>query len=78
FSQSKDLQDGKGMMLIIQNKSKHTLLLDALMTVPGRKDVQKTSIVPIEAGLSDYEAWPHPIVQLVLRNPRFPDKETTH
>lgn len=78
FSQSKDLQDGKGMMLIIQNKSKHKLLLDALMTVPGRKDIQKTSIVPIEAGLSDYEAWPHPIVQLVLRNPRFSEEKLTH
>jgi hypothetical protein len=65
------------MMLIIQNRSKHKLLLDALMTVPGRKDIQKTSIIPIEAGLSDYEEWPHPIVQLVLRNPRFSDKQDT-
>jgi hypothetical protein len=71
FSQEKDLQGGKGMMLIIQNRTTHTMLLDALMTVPQSKAIQSTSIVPIAAGLSDYESWPHPIVQLVLRNPRF-------
>jgi hypothetical protein len=74
FSQEKDLQGGKGMMLTIQNKTKHTLLLDALMTVPQSTAIQNTSIVPIAAGLSDYEGWPHPIVQLVLRNPRFAEK----
>ncbi len=74
FKQAKELPGGVGMMLIIQNKLKRRLYLDALMTVPGKKDILKTSIVPIDAGLSDYEEWPHPIVQLVVRNVRFSAK----
>lgn len=74
FKQAKELPGGIGMMLIIQNKSKSRISLDALMTVPGKKEILKTSIVPINAGLSDYEEWPHPIVQLVLRNFRLAEK----
>ncbi len=73
FNQPKNL-GGVSMMLIIQNKLKTELRMDALMTVPGKKDIYKTSILPIEGGLSDYESWPHPIVQLVLRNFRVSDK----
>ena len=66
------------MMLIIQNKSKRKLFLDALMTTPADKEIHKTSIAPIPPGLSDYESWPHPIVQLVLRNFRFTEKDSSH
>ena len=62
------------MLLVIQNKLKRMLFLDALMTVPQDKGIHKTSIVPVEPGLPDYESWPHPIVQLVLRNLRFSEK----
>ena len=48
--------------------------MGALTTVPGKKEIYKTSIMPIEARLSDFESWPHPIVQLVLRNFRLSDK----
>ena len=44
------------------------IAMDALMTVPGKKTIAGTTIIPIGAGLSSYESWPHPIVQLVLRN----------
>jgi len=74
FKQAKELPGGIGMMLIIQNKLKHRLYMDALMTVPDKKGIYKTSILPIEAGLSDFESWPHPIVQLVVRNIRFSAK----
>lgn len=70
FSQPKDL--GRvSMMLMIKNKTKSRLQMDALMTVPGKKGIYRTSILPIEAGLEDFESWPHPIVQLVLRNFRL-------
>jgi len=74
FKQEKDLLEGIGMMLILQNKLKRQLQIDALMTVPGKKEIYKTSILPIDAGLSDYESWPHPIVQLVLRNFRVSEE----
>lgn len=65
-------RDGSAMMMLrIHNNTKHTLNMDALMTVPGRKGIAKTSILPVGPGLSDFESWPHPIVQLVLRNIRI-------
>ena len=73
FTQEKELAGGAGMMLTIQNKLERELRMDALMTVPGKKEIYKTSIVPIEAGLSDFESWPHPIIQLVLKNFRLSD-----
>ena len=77
FSQPKELAPA-GMMLIIQNKLRRELRMDALMTVPGKEEIYKTSIVPIEGGLSDYESWPHPIVQLVVRNFRISDKDAAN
>jgi hypothetical protein len=71
FSQEVEKSGGAMMMLTIQNKTKQALRMDALMTVPGKQGIYKTSILPIQGGLSDFESWPHPIVQLVLRNLRF-------
>ena len=59
------------MMLHIHNKTKQTLNVDALMTVPDKKGIAKTCILPVQPGLSGFESWPHPIVQLVLRNIRI-------
>jgi hypothetical protein len=74
FTQPKELGNS-AMMLTIQNKLKQKLQVDALMTVPGKQGIYKTSIVPIESGLSDFESWPHPIIQLVLRNFRLSASE---
>ncbi len=63
--------DGFMMLLVIQNRLKRQLFLDAQMTVPGKKGIYKTSVLPIKPKLSDFESWPHPIVQLVLSNLRF-------
>ena len=70
FTQEKS-QNGWMMMLVIRNKLKRKLYLDAVMTIPGKEGVFKTTIVPVGPNLSDFESWPHPIVQLVLRNFRF-------
>jgi hypothetical protein len=59
------------MMLTVQNKLNRTFSYDALMTVPTRKEILETHVLPVEARLSNFESWPHPIVQLVLRNFRF-------
>jgi len=67
FSQVKN-KDGLMMLLVIRNRTSHIIAMDALMTVPGKKAIARTTIIPIGAGLSSYESWPHPIVQLVVRN----------
>ncbi|MEO8204986.1 MAG: hypothetical protein ABI615_02320 [Chthoniobacterales bacterium] len=59
------------MMLVIKNNTKERLFMDSVMTMPGKKGISPTSILPIDGGLSDYESWPHPIIQLVLRNLRL-------
>ena len=76
FSQEKLKKDEMMMMLTTRNGLKGRLLFDALMTIPGKKGIFKTSILPVEPGLSNFESWPHPIVQLVLRNFRFVENST--
>jgi len=70
FTQEKS-KNGWMMMLVIRNKMKRRLYLDAVMTLPGKDGLFTTNVLPIEPNLSDFEEWPHPIVQLVLRNFRF-------
>lgn len=62
---------GPMMMLVTRNRLKRRLFFDALMTIPEKKKIYKTSVLPVEPSLSNFESWPHPIVQLVLRNFRF-------
>jgi hypothetical protein len=73
FTQEKS-PHGPIMLLVIHNRLKKRLLMDALMTVPGEEGVSKTNLLPVEPSLSNFETWPHPIVQLVLRNFRFSEK----
>lgn len=73
FTQEKS-KNGWMMMLVLRNKLKRTLYLDALMTRPGSDEILTTNVLPVEPNLSDFESWPHPIVQLVLRNFRFSEK----
>jgi hypothetical protein len=68
---------GMMMLLMIQNRLKRRLSFDALMTLPNKKDAYKTSVLPIQSGLSSFESWPHPIVQLVLKNFRVSEAATT-
>jgi hypothetical protein len=66
FKQGDPVNGKATSQLVMQNRTKHTFLMDAAMTVPDRKDILKTSILPLQAGLTNYEGWPHPIVQLAL------------
>jgi hypothetical protein len=68
-------EDGDAMMMLtIENRTKHKLFLDAVMVVPDRQKPLRTSILPVQPGLSGIETWPHPIIQLVLRNLRLTEK----
>ena len=74
FTQQKS-PNGWMMMLVIRSKLKRRLYLDALMTIPGKEEIFNTNIIPVEPNLSDFELWPHPIVQLVLQNLRFSEEK---
>lgn len=56
------------MLLIIENRTDKTIHMEGLMTVPGEKSIFKTSILPVGTKKTNFESWPHPIVQLALRN----------
>jgi hypothetical protein len=71
FTQEVETNGEAMMMLVIKNNTDKKLFFDALMTVPERKNALKTSILPVGPGLSNYESWQYPIIQLVLRNIRF-------
>ncbi len=68
FSQEKLDEKTVVMMLVIRNTTKHPLEMEALMTVPGKEGFLDTTILPIPPGLTNYESWPHAIIQLALRN----------
>jgi len=76
FHFTQEVKEGeKPMMLLkITNQCKNPVFMEALMTVPGEKDIYDTTILPIDPGMSSYESWTHPIVQLVLRNFRAREK----
>lgn len=65
-------ETGRAMMvLVIRNRTRRELDMKALMTVPGEKGVFPTTIASVQAGLTGYESWPHPIVQLCLSSFRL-------
>jgi hypothetical protein len=70
FTQEKS-HDGFMMLLVTRNKLKKKLFFDALMAVPGKTGIYKSNVLPVDPNLSNYETWPHPIIQLALRNFRF-------
>lgn len=71
FEQPKELQNGVAMALTIDNKMKRDVGMEVMGTVPGKKDPFKDKVVPVKAGKSNTEFWPHPIAQLVLGNFQF-------
>jgi hypothetical protein len=73
FSQE-SLENGKWrMQLVTRNGLKRRLAFDAQRMAPWKDEMLQTNILPIEPGLSSFESWPDPIVELVLTNFRFVD-----
>lgn len=78
FSQDWDSQKSEGAMnLIIDNHTQRKILFDGLMTTPKNPEARQTSILPVGPGMTNYESWPHPIIQLVLRNIRLEEETET-
>jgi hypothetical protein len=63
FSQQKSL-----MILVTNNRLKRALHFDAAITLPGETQAHVTSTIRIRPGLSSFESWPYPILELTLRN----------
>ena len=66
FEQPKELQNGLAMVLTIDNKIKRDVAMEAMGSIPGKKEPFKDKITPVKAGKSSTELWSSPIAQLVL------------
>jgi hypothetical protein len=74
FKQDKDQSSSLMTLLTVKNNLPRRVYFDALMTIPGKKGIFKTTVLPVEAGLSNFESWPHAIVQLALKDIRYSEK----
>jgi hypothetical protein len=68
-------QIDSGMMLTVANNLSKLVGYDATMKTPDDRMVY-TSSCPVDAGLSNFEHWPHPIKFLELSNFRFQDEKS--
>ena len=68
------------MMLTTKSQLDKTLIMEAWMLLPGRKDAVKTSLYPVLPHLMGIESWPQPILKLELKNLRLapPPKGLNH
>ncbi|SDQ12430.1 hypothetical protein SAMN05421664_0616 [Chryseobacterium soldanellicola] len=71
FSQNVSGRQNRGMMLHVSNPFDKILHYNAMMNVVGKKGWFKTSIIPIDPKLTNFETWPQVIITLVLSNWRF-------
>lgn len=70
FHQEK-VSDHLATLLEIKNHTGDTVYLDAAMVVLNRQTPVRTSLLPVQAGITSYEMWPHPIVQLMVHDIRL-------
>lgn len=76
FSQKWDKKDETLMMLLaINSRTEKELFMDGLLVVPNKEKVFETTILPLKPGTTNYESWPHPIIQLAIRNLRFQEEK---
>lgn len=59
------------MMLVVKNPFDKKLLYDAAIYIPTHQQWSKTSIIPIQPNLVNYEIWPDVIATMALENWRF-------
>ena len=71
FSQNAKDKNNISMMLNVKNPFSKVLKYSALMYTPASTAWKRTSIIPIQPKLQNFESWPHAIITLVLDDWRF-------
>ncbi|MDA7921590.1 hypothetical protein N9B21_00960 [Verrucomicrobiales bacterium] len=75
FSQKRDKEDDSlTMLLAIDNRLEKDLFMDGIMVVPNKDRVFETTLLPLKPGTTNYESWPHPIIQLAIQSLRFQER----
>lgn len=63
------------LILSIKNRFPRALRVRCLMRLKGQTAYSETSILPILAGLSDFESWRDPIEEIVLFDFKLTDEK---
>jgi len=61
-------------VLRVKNPFTKNIIYDCLTQNSSEERLRKTSIIPVRAGLSNFESWPYPVVQVVVSNVRYVQK----
>jgi hypothetical protein len=67
-------QSDKGTILRVKNPFSKSIVYDCLIQHYSEQRLQKTSIVPVKAGLMSFEMWPYPVAQVVISNVHYTGK----
>jgi hypothetical protein len=68
-------QIDEGTILQVKNPFKKNIIYDCVIQHYSEQRLRKTSIVPVQAGLTSFEMWPYPVAQVVVSNMRYADKK---
>lgn len=71
FTQNVNGRKSEGMTLIVSNPFSKSLIYNAMMYIVGKDQWIKTSIIPIQPKLQNYEMWNETIISLALDNWRL-------
>lgn len=71
FTQKTDGRKHEYMILEVKNPFDKVLNYNAMMYIVGRNDWLKTSIIPIQPKLTNFELWNDVIITIVLSNWRL-------
>ena len=67
-------QTDEGTVLRVKNPFTKSIMYDCLIQHYSEQRLRKTSIVPVQAGLTSFEMWPYPVAQVVVSNVRYSQK----
>lgn len=64
-------QTEEGTILTVKNPFAKTILYDCMIQHYKAQNFAKTSIMPVQGKLMNFEHWPDPLTQVVISNVRF-------
>lgn len=67
-------QTDQGTVLTVKNPFTKNIIYDCFIQHYSEQRLQKTSIIPVPAGLRSFEMWPYPVAQVVISKVRYAQK----
>ena len=67
-------QTPEGTVLTVKNPFAKDIIYDCFIQHYSETRLRKTSIIPVKAGLMNFEMWPYPVAQVVISKVRYVQK----